>query len=177
MGVGALLMHLAACSAVAAILAVQNPAAANNVHIITPDEMMEIGLKLGNYSVRQIRGSGRRANVDRFRDKYGSNPLALCQLWEDLQTTSNDNARIDPFKTDVQKFLSSMFWIKKHPTELDRTSFCKSTRTTARKYGWYFMKKTQALKAEKVSAFVALALRKHHMKHAQSHCISLDLLA
>ena len=126
MGVGMLLMCLAACSAVAAILVVQNPA--NNIHIITPDELMEIGLKLGNYSVRQTRGSGRRANVDRFRDKCGSNPLALCQLWEDLQTTSNDNARIDPFKTDVQKFLSSMFWIKKHPTELDRTSFCKSTR-------------------------------------------------
>ena len=90
MGVGALLMCLAACSAVAAILVVQNPA--NNIHIITPDELMEIGLKLGNCSVRQIRESGRRANVDRFRDKHGSNPLALCQLWEDLQTTSNDNA-------------------------------------------------------------------------------------
>ena len=56
----------------AAVSVVQIPAAANNVHVITPDEMMEIGLKLGNCSVRQTRKSGRRASVDRFRDKCSS---------------------------------------------------------------------------------------------------------
>ena len=41
-----LLMCLVACSAVAAMLAAQNPAAAN-IHMLTPDEMMDIGLRLG----------------------------------------------------------------------------------------------------------------------------------
>ena len=54
MGVGMLLMCWVACSAMAAVLAAQNPAAAN-IHMVTPDEMMDIGLRLGNCTARQMR--------------------------------------------------------------------------------------------------------------------------
>ena len=60
-----LLMCLVACSAVAAMLAAQNPAAAN-IHMLTPDEMMDIGLRLETYSARQIRESGLRATLIGF---------------------------------------------------------------------------------------------------------------
>ena len=146
-GIVVLALYLSCYAALATVVANQQPLA---LHVVTADEMLELGLAIGGFSTLQVQRASRKTNVDRFVGKYGSKPLVLCKIWEDLQTTTNVLARIDPSKDDLSNFLSSMWWIKQYPTEEDRTSFNGRSRTTLRKWGWYFMKKLQAMKAQKV---------------------------
>ena len=112
--IAVLVLYLSFYAVLATVVANQQPLA---LHVVTADEMLGLGLALGGFSSSQVQRAGRKTNVDRFIGKYGSKPLVLCTIWEDLQTTTNELARIDPSKDNLSNFLSAMWWIKQYPTE------------------------------------------------------------
>ena len=68
-----------------------------DVEIFTADEMLKKGLTLVGYTDKKLdRAKKQQTNVDRFRSEYGADPHVLAQIWEDLQTTSIQVARLEP---------------------------------------------------------------------------------
>jgi hypothetical protein len=51
--------------------------------ILSPDEMLEKGLRYANLHNSNV---SRRKKIERFGSWFGSSPAVLSQIWEDLQT-------------------------------------------------------------------------------------------
>ena len=88
--------------------------------------------------------------MDRFKDHFGSDPVVHAQIWEDLQTSENEDLRVSG-KASADSFLQGMHFLKCHPKEEERSGLFKVCKTAARNWGWHFAEKVQALKEEKVS--------------------------
>jgi len=75
-----------------------------DIVICAPDEMLTEGLNcLGCDESNMTARLSMQTMNDRFRGMYGSNPHVCAQIWEDLQTTMVQEARIDPSRlTKVQ---------------------------------------------------------------------------
>jgi hypothetical protein len=120
------------------------------VVILTADEILSKGLLMVGFDVSRQQRVKRSTNLERFRSHFGSNPVVYAQIWEDLQTTDLPEARITDDAT-VDLFLTGIHFLKIYPTENERSGLFKLCTTTARKWGWYFSLKVQALKGKKVS--------------------------
>lgn len=116
--------------------------------VVTADEMLAKGLEL--------HGFDRTSKVScllkksRFKSLYGSQPVVYAQIWEDLQTTAIQEARVDARTTTIDHFLMSLHFLKCYPKESKLAADFKISEKTVRKWSWYFIKKIQALKQEKV---------------------------
>jgi hypothetical protein len=86
----------------------------------------------------------------RFKALYGSNPNIYAAIFEDLQTTEIAEARVDAKSLCVNAFLMSLHFLKCYPTENQRSGIFQICKRTARKWGWFYCRKIQALKKEKV---------------------------
>ena len=120
------------------------------VVILTADEFLRKGLLLVGFDDRRQQSVQRKTNNERFKTHFGSDPVVCAQIWEDLQTSENEDLRISE-KASANSFLQGMHFLKCHPKENEREGTFKMCRTTARAWGWYFAEKIQALKEEKVS--------------------------
>ena len=74
-----------------------------------------------------------------------------AQIWDDLQITGIPEASIDATKTDLESFLMGIYFLKCYPNEAQLSAIFKICEKTAQKWGWFFARKIQALKKEKVS--------------------------
>jgi hypothetical protein len=129
------------------------------VVILTGDEILARGLELAGFDRdrRQIRVN-REQNVSRFKSHYGSEPIVYAQIWEDLQTTTNLEACIDMKKADIDSFLLAIFFLKCYEVESLLAGRFKICEKTARAKIWYFVKKIQALKHEKVITMIVFTI-------------------
>jgi hypothetical protein len=118
--------------------------------VITPDEMLKIGLKLAGYKRRRIRRAKKKTNIDRFKGHFGSYPLVCVIIWEDLQSTEVDEARVPIEDRKIKYFLMSMHHLKRYPTELEREGMFDISAMWGRDWVWYFLEKIQALKVVKI---------------------------
>jgi hypothetical protein len=125
------------------------------VVLFSADEMMKRGLICVNFSLEQQARVQRKTNVQRFKRAFGSNALVYAQVWEDLQTTSVQAARILVRPKDADKklnaFLHAVFFLRKYPTEDDGSPRFEMSVRTARDTKWYYVRKLQALKAQKIT--------------------------
>ena len=64
--------------------------------IYTENEVRVKGLLILGWSEQQIDRIQNVTADERLRADFGANPHIIAQLWEDLQTTPIDAARIDP---------------------------------------------------------------------------------
>ena len=125
--------------------------------IYTPDEIMKIGLRFAGYKKRRIRRAKEKTNIERFRGHFGSDPHIYAAIWEDLQTTNVEEARVGPqdFVRDaiknVRYFLMAMHHLKRYPTELEREAMFDISAVTGRYWVWFYVEKVQALKAVKIT--------------------------
>ena len=154
-----LLLYLTLYTSLAVVVG-QNQAGTNpnQVHVVSIDECLMIGLSIGGYTSQQIERASRKSKIDKFQLKYGSSPTVYAALWYDLQTTQNPAAWVDVRKVSFGDFLHSLMWLRKYSTEEDRSSNSGRSRTTIRKKGWYFIDRIAALKADKVSILSMLVL-------------------
>jgi len=118
--------------------------------IFTVDEMMIYGLRLGGYTQRRIDRSQRKTNVERFKSLYGSTPRVITIIWEDLQTTSDPAAHVQPCDRKIKFFLMAMHQLKRYPTEFEREAKFDVNIAWSRDWTWFFIEKIQALKVEKI---------------------------
>jgi hypothetical protein len=85
--------------------------------IVTADEMLERGLELGGYDLRRQSNVLRKTNLRRFRSLYASNPVVYSQIFEDLQTSENPEARVEGKDVKLRYFLGSFHFLNCYPTE------------------------------------------------------------
>jgi hypothetical protein len=88
----------------------------------TPDELMHIGLQLIGFAERR-RQVCRETMLKRFRSHYGSNPIVYSELFEDLQTTNIENARIVGNAASIKYFLMSIYFMQCYPTEQELSMY------------------------------------------------------
>ena len=90
------------------------------LEIYTMDEMLEIGLKLLRWEDYQLERVCRETRVTRYRGHFGANPGVCAQLWEDLQTTTLEDARVDPSRWCIKQFHVALHFLYRYPAELER---------------------------------------------------------
>lgn len=118
--------------------------------IASVDEILRKGLEMGGFDHRRQQRVKRSTCLRRFRALYGSNPIVYAEIIEDLQTTHIEAARVDSKKMSVEKLLIAMNFLKCYQSEEVRSGQFKVSEKTARKWGWFYSKKIQALKAQKI---------------------------
>lgn len=123
--------------------------------IVTDNEIINVGLMLVGYSEVMVERVKDEENKSRFRSHFGSSSIACAQLWEALQVTNTEAARVEGSQLELEKylryFLMALHWLKCYPTETQREALFNLNPKTCREWGWYFVKKIAALKNEKVS--------------------------
>lgn len=131
--------------------------------VYSSDEILARGLSLVGLDLSCQRKVCRDTNLERFRSHYGSNPIIYAQIWEDLQTTPIDEARISgaDANTGLNYFLMSIHFLKCYPTEQQQVSRFQISDRTVREWTWFYLKKVQALKAQKVSRLNSLSYYYH----------------
>jgi hypothetical protein len=77
--------------------------------VVTADEMLAKGLELHGFD-RRLKVS-RSLKMSRFKSLYGSDPVVYAQIWEDLQTTAVQEARVDVHTTTIDHFLMSLHFL------------------------------------------------------------------
>jgi hypothetical protein len=107
--------------------------------ILTPNEIMKMGLKLVGFNRRRIlRVWSRKTNVDRFKGFFGASPSVYAEIWEDPQKTDVFEARVPVQDRNPKCFLMAMHHLKRHPTELEREAMFDISRMWGRDWCWYF---------------------------------------
>jgi hypothetical protein len=64
-------------------------------HTIAVKEMQYKGLRLVGYTRTRIKRAADATNIERFQSHYGVSPAVCCTIYEDLQTTAVEEARIN----------------------------------------------------------------------------------
>jgi len=118
--------------------------------VLTVEEILRKGLLLVNYSRKRIRKAKKKRNLERFRGHYGSDPIVIAQIWEDLQRTLIPEAHLPPDDAKLDRFLMAMHHLKRYPTDLEREPIFDIDCMQGRDWVWFFLEKVQALKAEKI---------------------------
>lgn len=108
----------------------------------TANQFMGLGLELAGY--KRWRSYKEKANIERFKAHFGAHPRSCEQMWIKLQTTTNDECRID--SSDHPKYLLLAFhFLWEYPTEKKFYSMFQITEKTVRHWCEVWTRKIQAL--------------------------------
>jgi len=122
------------------------------VDIKLPAEVLREGLALlcTDRRINRVKGDPNtsNANIQRFKDHYGANPVVIAQIWHDLQTTEIPEARIKVL--NFSAFLEALNLLYRCHRETEREARFDKSRKTLRKWSRYYLLKIQALKASKI---------------------------
>ena len=119
--------------------------------IVTADEMMNTGLLYARFTKARIDRCKRDTNVKRFVSHFGSIPEVVVLIFEDLQLTDIDEARLDPKDVNLKFFLMALHFLKCYPTENEREAMFDISPKWGREKVWLYVQKIQALKAEAIN--------------------------
>ena len=122
---------------------------------LTAKEMLKAGLeKVFNVArIHRVKGDPwqSRRNLQRFKDHYGASCYVASQIWNELQTTGIDEARIDDCKKlSVDFYLEALNFLYRYSRESERESAFDRSPKTLRKWCWFYLERIQALKASKI---------------------------
>ena len=118
----------------------------------TPNEMLVEGLNyLGWDESNMTARLSIETKKDRFHGHCGSNPHVCAQIWEDLQMTTAQEARIDPSRRNLRHFFWAMHFLRKCPNSaIEAEQMWKTSENTCVENSFYCVGKVQALKALKL---------------------------
>jgi hypothetical protein len=77
-------------------------------------------------------------------------PLIATIVWEDLQTTEVEAAKVPPNSRQIKHYLMALHFVKRYRTELEREATWDISPSWGRDWCWFFVEKIQALKEEKI---------------------------
>jgi hypothetical protein len=112
--------------------------------IITSNEVLTHGLRIGGHTSRRINGGKKATNVERFKPLHGSSPRVVALIWEDLQTTQVEAAHVLPRDWKVKFRLMALHHLKRCPTEREREAKFDMNIGWGRDWCWFFVEKIQA---------------------------------
>jgi hypothetical protein len=120
-------------------------------HVVAVKEMQYKGLRLRGYTKNKIKDANDDTNRDRFQSHYGISPWVCCTLYEDLQRTSLENAKIvNGNNTTLKWYLIALHFLRKYPTEDEREATFDVSKSYGAQKQWEYVEKIQAMKAEKI---------------------------
>jgi len=122
------------------------------VLVYTPDEVMQVGLKIAGMSTERQKRLRRKTLLCDFKACYGASPVVLAAIWVDLQITPSEKDRINLRKkaVNLKNFLWSYEFLFQYKTEAQRKVSGGHTRKTLRRWCWYFVERIRALKILKI---------------------------
>ncbi|MEL7338863.1 MAG: transposase family protein [Bacteroidota bacterium] len=115
--------------------------------LLTTDEFLELGLSVW-YTDDRVATFNYERRVKSFVDFYGCKPKLVATLWEDLQRTDVNEARLAENRLVPKNFLMALHTLKKYPTDNERVGPWDINRDAGRDAVWYYLERIQALKAE-----------------------------
>jgi DDE superfamily endonuclease len=119
--------------------------------ILTDDEVLAKGLELVGFDDERQAKSGQEANIELFKEHYGSMPFVCAQLWEDLQVTNIIDARVSNARQKhFDYFMAALHFLKAYPTEGRLAGIFKRCKRNCRDWSWRYVKKISLLKTEKI---------------------------
>lgn len=127
------------------------------IYIYTSDQVLRIGLKLLGVDQHRQRRQSKKSNLADFKAHYCVHPNVCAQMWEDVQTTTIQEARVNASAPDnknsganLKNFLRAFHFLMRYGTELERKVTSGNSRNTVRKWTWFFVEKIAALRGLKV---------------------------
>ena len=89
--------------------------------VVTAVEFLHLGLDVW-FTKERLQAMMRTKNskITTFKMYYGVRPSLCATLWEDLQQTTVQNARIDDPHLNPKHFLMALHTLKKYPTDKER---------------------------------------------------------
>ena len=120
-------------------------------HIVTVEEMLNAGLRL-LYSDGRIKRARGKTNVKRFNDSFGVYPRTACQIYEHLQTTTIDAAKVDNTgPLHLQYFLIALYFLRLYPTRGELEQRFDVSKGYLAKKCWEWVARIAALKEEVIT--------------------------
>jgi DDE superfamily endonuclease len=122
----------------------------------TPAEVLELGLLTTGYTQERIAKNKPERLQDWFQASFGCSSAVVSAMWSDLQTTGIDDARIgddaddDYIPISIYDFLNTLEFLKCYQPEKKREGMTNLSAKTLRARSWYYCRKLQELKHEKV---------------------------
>jgi hypothetical protein len=118
------------------------------------NEILSIGLKLLGFTDKQLSRKSkhkRRRLKKLFTSNFGAGPHVVAQMWEDMQTTTINEAYLALEERNFSHFLYTFHFIKAYPTEAQRVGKWHECDRVLRDQGWSMQLKIQALKEKKIA--------------------------
>jgi hypothetical protein len=122
----------------------------------TPDEVRELGLLTRGYTQERLLKNKSERLDEWFQVSFGCPSFVVSAMWSDLQTTEIDDARIgddsdpDYIAISIYDFLNALEFLKCYLPEKKREGMTQLSAKTLRQRSWYYCRKLQALKHEKL---------------------------
>jgi DDE superfamily endonuclease len=117
---------------------------------ITKNEVLKIGLRLVNISSKRVKRAKQVVNEHRFEQQFGVSAEIAVKVFHDLQTTIFEDALVEASDADVRYFLLALYFLKNYPKEYQTEAIFDWSPKWARDKYWFWCKKIQGLKAEKI---------------------------
>ena len=114
---------------------------------IRDSEFMALGLERAGFI--RWKNHNYKTNLEHFKGWYGASPKSCELIWVDLQTTIEEEFRIDS-DANPSHLLLTLHFLKSFQTELILAPTFRVTEKTARKWIGVYMAKLQLLKIHKV---------------------------
>lgn len=121
-----------------------------DIIVYTSKEVLQIGLRLVKFSVKRIKRAKRVRNIRRFEQQYGVSPEIAVALFHDLQTTVFEDALVIQKDADIRYYLLTLYFLKNYPKEYQIEAQFDWSPKWARDHYWFWAKKIQAMKSEKI---------------------------
>jgi hypothetical protein len=119
--------------------------------ILTPDQIMAEGLNVAGFELVRQRRSGKITNIARFKAFYGCSPDETAIIWEELQITSDEEARIDvKSEGDLHFLLMTLHFLFVYPTKHRAEGLFDVAINTFYKWTWLYIGKLAALSTAKI---------------------------
>ena len=119
----------------------------------TPDEVLRRGLELVGFGAERQQIVKRDKNLERFSTHYGCKiPIVFAILWEDLQTTSCEEARVNAkSEKEFDYFMMTIYFLCLYPRENELEGKFGCSNNTAKNWINMYLEKLSKLKEEKIS--------------------------
>jgi len=117
---------------------------------IPPDRFAFLALTLMGFRLENEAAARTKNNVDRFLSCFGTTPEAASAIFDDLQTTTIQQARIESKDIKFKYFVMTFNWLKSYKTEHENAGSFKCHEDTVRDWTWFYVKRIQALKEVKI---------------------------
>ena len=118
----------------------------------TSDDILRQGLLSRGFSQKRLDRNNLNRRIAWFQSFFGCPPVVVEQMWFDLQTTVTVEARIgeDNIKISILDFLNALEFLKCYRPEINREGPTGRSCKTLRKRCWWYSRKLQALKTDKI---------------------------